>query len=828
MAPTPNSAATSSTTVPSRRELCDSLVGIVTKHANEQMTAFANRVMATLLDVTDAGLEARAVYQRIKSGNLLKNNSYAFIHLASSALEQAVRKELALLAPAAKSVQHAASGTLTLVPYEEMDNRVAFGAISQPFEISYAEQLATLNVRLGFMLERDILRIGQNPFRPEVLLMAIHQAWREFEPDQEAHPLMLPLLRPDIVFDFAPMYEALNLALMRKGVQPGSQDGAHIRKAGHASAARAARASNKAALAQQLRQFFGGNQAAEASADAASGSVFDADIPLIPDLPGLPLGNGGWRPSGAHGFGDTPHAPAQGFTPVQPGTAGLAGGFAGGPASAPASTALHPGASGPAHAPLQAGVIAAASGQGASFAHGAAASPAPAVTPLLELLARLQQGLPEPLPGAVAALGAPGPAMAHDVFYLPRLKESMPKGSLSRGDEGTIDLLSRIFETVSVDENIPQETRELIHFLQIPVLKAALLDKDFFFQEAHPARRMIDLLSRMGWEQHGGADDPVFRAMQRSVDRIGRDAAHAPAVFAEAVAELEASIESEETSTAEAISEPIARALRQEKTSTATKSARTAVALRVGSGDGLEVVDAFLENKWTAVLTVAYSVEQDKPGAVGNATKTMDELIWSVKPKVTQEQRRALIAKLPGLLAMLNKWLDVIKWQDAARLQFFAELAECHASIVRAPLDLAPERQLEIALEVAQQDAIRRIEKENAVAAQDQADAEQVDEAVITVDGLERGMWLEFTELDRSMRKVKLAWISPLRTLYIFSTGARKEAFSISSDKLAEAYREQRVRLIDSGSMVARALAQAMEHGAINDPAIALPDSAVA
>jgi hypothetical protein len=437
---------------------------------------------------------------------------------------------------------------------------------------------------------------------------------------------------------------------------------------------------------------------------------------------------------------------------------------------------------------------------------------------LLEMLAKLQLNLPEQIAGSRA--GNPVAASPHNAFYLPRLKESLPQGSLTRGDESTIDLLSRIFETVFVDENIPQETRELIQFLQVPVLKAALLDKNFFFQEAHPARRMIDLMSRMGWEQRRGADDPLFQAMQRGVDRIGREAGAEVSVFAEAVADLEASIEAEETAATADISAPIAAALKQEKVSAATKSAKNAVALRIGSGDLVAVVETFLEKKWTSVLTIAYSVESDKPGAVGSATRTMDDLIWSVKPKITQEQRKQLIGKLPGLLATLNKWLDIIKWQDAERLQFFAELAECHASIVRAPIELSPERQLEIALEVAQQDAMRRLEKEEALAAAAQAEAQQAeaDPAVVTVDGLERGMWLEFTQPDGSAQTVKLAWISPLRTLFIFSTGARKEAFSLTVEKLAEAYRANTVRLVRQDGVVARALADAM---AVNDPGVA-------
>jgi hypothetical protein len=761
MAPTPVPAAASGKTIPSRHELFDSLVGIVTSHANEHLMALINRLVAALLDISDPSIDARAVYQRVKSGNLLKHNSYAFFHVAASGLEQAVRKEIALLAPAPNGSRSTPAAALALVPFEEMDSRVAFGAISRPFEISYAEPLATLNVRLGFLLERDILRIGQNPFRPELFLIAINEAWCEFEPDQEAHKLILPLLRPNILFDFAPMFEALNLALMHNRTQPGSPESFHIRKTEHASAARAARASGQAALAQQLRQFLSSTEPATPE--------FDTEIPLIPDLPGMAQGSGGWRPSAAPGYRAAAPATNRGAT-----------------APPPAAVTVQAGA------------------------------------PLFDLLARLQQGLPEQPAHAPEALAV---ALPHNVFYLPRLKDGVPKGSLSRGDEGTIDLLSRIFETVFLDENIPQETRDLIHFLQIPVLKAALLDKDFFFEEAHPARRMIDLLSRMGWEQRKGPDDPLFQAMRRSVDRVGRDFDRKLDVFAEAVADLEASIEAAEAAADAAISEPIARALKQEKVTVAATSAKGAVALRVGSGELVAVVEAFLEDKWTAVLTVAYSVEGEKPGAVGNATRAMDELIWSVKPKVTQEQRKDLIAKLPALLSALNKWLDVIKWQDAARLQFFAELAECHASIVRAPLALSPERQLEIALEVAQQDAIRRIEKEHAAAACEEA---QLDEAVIAVDGLERGMWLEFTGPDQSVRKVKLAWVSPLRTLYIFSTAARQEAFSISAEKLADAYRRHTVRLIQTGGVVARALSQAMAQAAVNDPAIDPPHPAVA
>jgi hypothetical protein len=821
----PSAASAKKATALSQHELLDTLVGIVLKHANEQLIGVGTRMVQALLDVSDPSIDAKSVFQRVKSGNLLKENSYAFVHLASGALEKALRREVQELLPRARSALQA-DATLSLVPFEEMDNKVVFDAISRPFEMAYATQIATLNVRLGFLLNRDILRIAQNPFRPETFLSVLNLAWQEFEPNTEAHPLILPMLRPALLWDFGPMYDALCDALMNKGVQPGSIDSYNIRKTESAAAAKIKRAKHQAALAKQLRQFLSDGSDTDADFDAAIPM-----IPMIPDLPHSAAGAGGWRPSGVTGFtGEAiaaaqpvtahphfaAHGPAQGAQQGLPQGAGqfagcahggaqfVSGGHAGGQFLS--ASQFNGAGQGALHA--AAGAVLGQAGYGA----------APA--PLLDMLKTLQARMPEHFS---ATPSAPGPAVGADVFYLPRLKESIPKGSLSRGDESTIDLLSKIFDTVFVDPNIPKEIRELIQFLQIPVLKAALVDKDFFFEEAHPARRMINLLSSMGMDQRS-PDDPLFQAMKHSVDKVGQLADDSPQAFSEAVAELEESIKAEESFEVEAIAEPIAVALKQEKVTAATRSAKTAVAARVGSGEVVAVLETFLERKWTSVLTVAYSVEDDKPGAVNNAMRTMDDLIWSVKPKITHAERKDLINKLPGLLATLNKWLDIIKWKDADRLQFFAELAECHASIVRAPLDITPERQLEIAVEVAQEDAKRRLEKDNAAAA---AVEEAVDEAVITLETLERGAWLEFEQADASMRKAKLAWVSPLKTLFIFSLGARKESFSLPVEKLAAGIRADKVRIMQVDGVVERALSEAMGGGAVNDSAM-LDDSVAA
>ncbi|MES2115386.1 MAG: DUF1631 family protein, partial [Pseudomonadota bacterium] len=732
----------------------EELIGIAVKHVGDQLPDFANRLAAALIDATQG--DASQMQQRIKAGNLLHNGNAAFQHLATATLEKSLRKEIALLSPAVKPKARKETEALSLVPYEEMDTKVALGSVSKPFEVLYADALQTLNVRLAFLLDRDILRGNQNPFRPEVFLLALQDAWLDFDPTPESAGLLQPLLKPGMFIELGPMLEALSLTLQRKGVLPGAVDGYKSRKADRAAPVAPPRVrANQAVLAQQLRQFFGAVDPQE-----------EIDL-SIPDLPNVPLApDSAWVQGAAQGFrGPMHNESAQRLSRVA--------------AKRPLLSYL---------AQLQKSVPAGLSGTemgGAMAGGGFGAGESGA-------------GMGAGLGGMLHGYGEPGPG---NVFYLPNIKQTLPQGSLSRTDESTIDLLSAIFDTVFRDQNISQEIRDLIRFLQIPVLKAALVDKNFFFQEAHPARRLIDLLSRMGWEQRKGPDDPLFQAMQRSVDRVGRDYDHELSVFTEAVNELEASIKAEEAAAATAIAEPIAAALKQERMAEASKSAKEAVALRIGTGEVIAVVEAFLENKWVSVLTIAYSVEQDKPGAVENATRTMDDLIWSVKPKLNADDRKQLIGRLPSLLSTLNKWLDVIKWQDADRLQFFAELAECHASIVRAPLEISPERQVEIAVEAAQRAAERRLALQAKAATAPPAPAPD-DDAVIEVDSLARGMWLGFTQADGSQRKVKLAWISPLRTLYIFSTAARQEAFSMSGEQLAQHFRDQTVQLIRADGVV--------------------------
>jgi hypothetical protein len=693
-----------------RNEILQSLVPVAAGEINGQLDAFIIRITDSLFAISEQNSDPKIANLTFNSANLLKKNAYAFYYILAGRIEEAIRKELQACENSSPLAQVKSEDGLSLVSFEEMESKVALGNVCRSIEAANTKLLTAVGARLGALFNREEFPISQNPFRPEVFVNTVNQSWREFNPDTESHSILMPLLTPELLFDLAPVLQAMNEALIGRGIQTDAADSYRIKKSNSSQ-----ESSKKAAVNERLKRMFDP----------------DGDMAAM-------------------------------------GQDGAAGGLPG------------------------------------QFLQATAAS-----NQLLGFLAGMQKSIFD----NQLAVGSMADSLT--TAALTNIKSQAPQGALRKVDEQTIDLLTKIFEVVLHDQNIPTEIKSLIGFLQVPILKASLIDKDFFFKDDHPARRLIDILSKssLGWDQKKGMEDPLYQTMKRNVVRVQKEYDQQVSVFSDVVSDLEAYINQEESAAAEALATPINEAMRQEKVIVATKSAQHDVAMRVGTGEVVAFVETFLENKWVSVLTIAYSVKDEKPQALESAIKTMDDLIWSVKPKITAEQRKELVAKLPGLLATLNKWLNIVKLDDAERLRFFAELAECHASIVRAPIEMSPQRQLELSMEAAKKAAERRLE----IRAK-QAPEPEPDEFVDTVENLERGMWLEFTPKDGAATRYKLAWVSPMRSLYIFSTGDKKEAFSLSAEKLAQTFRENGVRHVLLSGLVNRALEQALDTEGANDP----------
>jgi hypothetical protein len=79
------------------------------------------------------------------------------------------------------------------------------------------------------------------------------------------------------------------------------------------------------------------------------------------------------------------------------------------------------------------------------------------------------------------------------------------------------------------------------------------------------------------------------------------------------------------------------------------------------------------------------------------------------------------------------------------------------------------------------------------------------------VKRIKRGTWIEIEQDNGTSTRVKLAWVSPLKGLLLFTNRLGERAVSITPEGLAEKFRNGMAQVIDDIALVDRAVNNLME-----------------
>ncbi|MEM7208239.1 MAG: DUF1631 family protein [Pseudomonadota bacterium] len=90
---------------------------------------------------------------------------------------------------------------------------------------------------------------------------------------------------------------------------------------------------------------------------------------------------------------------------------------------------------------------------------------------------------------------------------------------VSQLDEKTIDLIQLLFDAMFEDDDISDAIQSLILRLQIPVIKSAMLDANFFTDQFHPSRNVLNRLANAGTTVTS-EDDSLYPKIESVVDGI--------------------------------------------------------------------------------------------------------------------------------------------------------------------------------------------------------------------------------------------------------------------------------------------------------------------
>jgi Protein of unknown function (DUF1631) len=246
------------------------------------------------------------------------------------------------------------------------------------------------------------------------------------------------------------------------------------------------------------------------------------------------------------------------------------------------------------------------------------------------------------------------PAMLED---LQRRQQALKQAASSPVERATIEIVALLFQSILTEERIPAAVRVWFARLQMPVLRVAVGEPDFFATTDHPARKLIDRMGAcvMGFD---ATTREIGDALNKEIKRIVQVIEAYPdtgrRVFQTVLTEFERFLEHYFKNENEATRKGVSLAQQVEQREILAIQYTIELRKMLNEVPVQEGVREFLFHVWADVLAMTAL----KTGTAGDRIKAMKraaaDLIWSASAKVSREERAEVITRLPGLLKMLR------------------------------------------------------------------------------------------------------------------------------------------------------------------------------
>ena len=250
-----------------------------------------------------------------------------------------------------------------------------------------------------------------------------------------------------------------------------------------------------------------------------------------------------------------------------------------------------------------------------------------------------------------------------------RLRTKNLKGKAqTEGEKAVIEVVALMFHAILQEDRIPPAIRLWVARLQMPVLRVALAEPDFFGTLDHPARQLIDRMGScvMGFDASGINGSALETEIKRVVQVIEQYPETGRRVYQLVYDEFQkflAQFLTGQALTQKAVS--VAQQVEQKETLTIQYTIEMRNMLK-----DMPVSDAisqFLFKVWAEVLAVAAVRKGPQHADTLALKKLATDLVWSASAKPNRSDRARVIAGLPKLLQSLRAGMTLLGVPPAAQ-----------------------------------------------------------------------------------------------------------------------------------------------------------------
>jgi uncharacterized membrane protein YgcG len=752
-----SSAAAGTQTALSQR-LMRELRNAVLSFSMEEAEPLCGRVKENLFEASDRSTRVDEQNVLLTAYTALIKGSPNFIRMLRLQLPMAVEKALES-DKTAVVVDMTTTQRLKLVEVEDVEREVLILNMVRKLEDFCGDTLSPLTLRICHLKGIEHVHLQLNPFKPETFVRGFTDAWEAFDGNKLSTRVMLRSLNIANFLPLNALYSELNELLINNDVM--REERYSIRRTAESPAGALWKRSNAASGPRQALSIEGMGQGGGGSGGGGGAGGAGGDFAELSNNLNSVLGQ---SPASEDG-GNSASGPVTSwnFNP---------------------SRFLH-----------QVTLLLETAGNARPR------NPDDPVQPVVgapdrRLMSRLNDLMVQSKNAANDVDPSAADAANFETIELEALRDEPEVASATEIDRATIEMLTRVFRFALGDDSIPPTLKVLIGSLQLPVLTAALEDRAFFVTADHPARRLVDLLARVGMFWTDDPDDALHQSVQAIVARAREGSSDNAALFRSLDVELEALLTERESHFSERDAMSIAEIAQLEARHEAAEEVKLRLMRRITS-DMDEPLKNFLNGVWHDVWIERYLTRDAQPEAWQTLQEQTDILIWSVLPKNSNVETTELRNALPTLLRTINEGLDTVKCPTEERQAFMQYLMDRQASAVRkarqtvhgatAPPTSFPEPSEEIF---------------------DIDGSELARKASVEDDGFERNQWFALDlGLDQPF-KYRLSWISPRRTKFVLTTRDGGEALVKTLPELQQLLESGSLARLETAPLTGRALAQ--------------------
>ena len=408
------------------------------------------------------------------------------------------------------------SAELSLVAQDEMDELVTLSIISGKATTDMQEAISHLGTRLEELGKRNLGVFHHDALKPIHICDAFQDALEDKGYQQQDKLLLYKMFGEEVITPLKELYEELNKFLIEQGVMPKIEYHSNV-----------------------------SNRGADYSTGSYDEPVDDSfeETDAGDYMGGAPAGGGGGS-AGRGGAGARAGGAGAGSGP-----AGGSGSYGGAPAGASGTAASAGQSSGSGDQRMSAGYSAGhiqqavhdfLGGDPAQMDEGGASSGGAGgayftrhevVGALSNMQSQVQIQPSDKLEFNAAAI------KRAVLSTIGEQTGGVVNKAVHQLTEKTIDFIKLIFDAIIEDKSITDAIKTLLLSLQIPVIKAAMLDAEFFVDDQHPARLLLDKLAEagVGVSEH---TDEVYISVNLIVKKLLNEFEEDVAVFKNAYEEL--------------------------------------------------------------------------------------------------------------------------------------------------------------------------------------------------------------------------------------------------------------------------------------------------